>query len=689
VTASLLLASFSGLAQTACALSSTITTVHQEGLAEPAGNIILTCSGGAAGSLVSLQLFVTTNANITNRLDANGNPTGITVTGASLGSLSLSSPTLLTLSNVSYMAASSPTTITIAGLRVAPALLAGGSTLSEITASLLVIGVPPPVNTLVYLAMGKPTLLASVLNNGVPCGGSALPPTLDFPTFASTSLSSAVRITEATAGAFTPKTAGADTGLRILVNITGYGSAASVYVPDAIVGNDGTQPTSAGAFATSVFAGTYTPGGSGQLLLIRVNGADANGAGGTLAFSQPAAVTTFGSMTQVPLTSGNGSVAYEVVDSNPGLQESAQIPVFVVVPQTNCPSTLTPALSVELAPVSTVTTATMTDPIPRFVAVTPASDCTVHDDCTAFYFPQFTVSTNPITLMGSSLGAAQSALVKTGNPGEGLVYFTTSIAYQSGSGWLSVSPSSGSNPVTLQVIANPIALQPGTYTATLTVSAGAYGSFNIPVTFIVGAVGVTIQNVGNAASFTYGTVAPGSYAVLYGLNLLNATVTFNGLPATIVYNSATQINLIVPAALSGQQGAAVVAMVNGLVSNSFIVALALNAPGVFNPGIVNSDGTVNSAANPATRGSYVSIYLTGLSIIGGNTTGPVTVNFGTLTNQTTLFAGAQPTLPALDQVNVTVPASLTLTPNPVQVQVCIPGSTGQQVCSNQVPLYIQ
>jgi len=46
-------------------------------------------------------------------------------------------------------------------------------------------------------------------------------------------------------------------------------------------------------------------------------------------------------------------------------------------------------------------------------------------------------------------------------------------------------------------------------------------------------------------------------------------------------------------------------------------------------------------------------------------------------------------LPALDQVNVTVPSSLPASPNPVQVQVCIPGSTGQQVCSNQVPLYIQ
>jgi uncharacterized protein (TIGR03437 family) len=245
--------------------------------------------------------------------------------------------------------------------------------------------------------------------------------------------------------------------------------------------------------------------------------------------------------------------------------------------------------------------------------------------------------------------------------------------------------------VTLQVMANPVNLAPGTYTATLTVSAGSYGKGTIPITFVVGPTGVTIQNVGNAASYQYGTVTAGSYAVLFGLNLsgTNVAVTFNGLPGSIVYKSATQINVIVPAALAGQQAAAVVVTADGVVSNSFTVALALNAPGVFNPGIVNYDGLVNSSTHPATRGDFVSIYLTGLTIIGGNTTGVVTANFGTLLNQSTLFAGAQPTYPALDQVNVTVPAALTLSPNPVQVQVCIPGSTGQQVCSNQVPLYIQ
>src|SRR5665213_4235483 len=688
-----LLFSFSSFAQLpTCTFNSTANSVHQEGLAERVGNITVTCSGGTVGATVSLQLFISLNANITNRVDANGAPTGIAVTGASPGTISLTSATTLNFNSTNYTVTAAPTVITISGIRVAVASLSNGSAPSTVIATLAGIGGAQfPVNFQVIVAIAQPTLLASLVNNGVPCGGSAPPATLDFPTIASTSVSSTLRITEATSTSFTPKDAGADNGMRILVKISGYGSGASVYVPDAIVGNDGSTPTSAGAFASSIFAGSYTPGGAGQLLLIRVNGADSNGAGGTLAIPQPVAAATFGTVTQVPLTNGNGTVAYEVVDANANFQESAQIPVFVVVPQTSCPTTLTPTLSVQLAPVSTVSVATTTDPIPRFVAVNPALDCTAKMDCTAFYFPQFTVDTTPISLTGSSLGGVQSASVKTGNLGSGMLNFTTSIAYQSGSGWLSVSPGSGVNNATLQVIANPMSLAPGTYNATVTVSAAPYGMGTIPVTFVVGPPGVTLQNVGNAASYQYGTVAPGSYAVLFGLNLsgTNVGVTFNGLPATIVYKSATQINVIVPAALGAQQAAGVVVTGDGNLSNSFKVGLALNAPGVFNPGIVNPDGSVNSATHPAARGNFVSIYLTGLSLVGGNTTGVVTANFGTLMNQSTLFAGAQPTYPALDQVNVTVPASLPSTPNPVQVQICIPGSTGQQVCSNQAPLYIQ
>jgi uncharacterized protein (TIGR03437 family) len=98
-----------------------------------------------------------------------------------------------------------------------------------------------------------------------------------------------------------------------------------------------------------------------------------------------------------------------------------------------------------------------------------------------------------------------------------------------------------------------------------------------------------------------------------------------------------------------------------------------------------SNSAVNSAGQPASRGSIVEVYLTGLS---NPLTGQVTVNIGNQTNLIPLYAGAPAALPAFDQVNVTVPASLQTT-GAVPLQVCIPGPTGQPVCSNTVNLYVQ
>ena len=683
-----------------CAAASNPALVHQEGLAERVGDLTLNCSGGTAGNSVSATLFVSLNTNITNRLDSNGLPQGITLsvstgTGAvPTGSVTLSAPSTLSVSALNYTVpsvAATPVTITLSGIRAAVASLSNGSAPAVVTATVQGTGAQFGAAQPITVAIGSPTLLQSTLNNGVPCNGSSLPATLDFTSFVSGSTSSTVRATEASQAAFSTKKPGDDSGSRILVSLTGYGSGARVFVPDAIVGNSGTTPTSAGAFGVPPSPGTYTPG-MGQLLLIRVNGADPKGAGGTLAMMPPAVGSTFSSVYEVTVANGAAFAVYEVADSNPGLIESAQFPAFVTVGQTNCPSTLTPAVAAQFAPVSAVSIATAADPLPRFMATPAASDCRQLNDCGAAYLPALSVDTAPIKLTGSSQGNKQSALIRIGNTGAGLLYFTTSVAYQSGttqSGWLTVSPASGVNNITLQAIADPSTLLAGTYNATITVNGGAYGSATVPVTFTVGAPGVTIVNIGNAASFQYGTVAPGSYAVVYGTNLAgkNVSVTFNGLPANILYDSPNQINLIVPSALGSQQGAAVIASVDGAAGNTFRVNLAANAPGIFSPGVVNfADGTVNAADHPTERGAFVTVYLTGLAI---PTTGQVTVNIGNQTNLIPSFAGAQPTLPALDQVNITVPASLPPSPNPAPLQVCIPGPAGQPVCSNQVNLYIR
>lgn len=679
-------AAASALGQT-CNFGGNNVSVHAEGLAERISDITITCTGGVAASTVSLSMFISLNTTITNRLDNNGDPIGISFTGAPLGSLRFTSPSSISLSAANYTVPGVPATpvvMTLSGIRAAIGSLPAPGIVQATVAG---VGAAFNSGAQLAVAIGGPSLLSSVVSGGVPCAGSGLPETQNFAGFAATSTSSTLRVTEASASAFATKITGDDSGTRVMIRLTGYGTGTRVFVPDAIVGNSGSTATSAGALSVGLNSGTYTPGAN-QLLFARVAGADVGGSGGAPAFAAPGGVTTFSTMTELTLTNGAGQVVYEVLDGNPAVVESAHVPVFVVVPATNCPSTLTPVLSATLGPVSTVATATKTDAIPRFISVTPGSDCSALSDCNSPFYPKLSVDQTPVSLTGTSLGDTRSASVRVGNSGAGILAFTTAVNYVSGSGWLTVSPASGANNTTLQLIADAARLAEGVYTATVTVSAGNYGSGTIPVTFTVGPVGVVVQNVGNAASFTYGTVAPGSYAVLYGLNMAgrSVAVSFNGLSATLVYTSATQINLIVPAALAGQQGAGVTVTVDGQVSNTFRVSLAQNAPGLFNPGIVNfSGGQVNTVTNPATRGEIVLVFLTGLaSPVSG-----VTVNIGGQNGITPLFAGAQGTLPALNQVNVTIPATLPSSPNPVPLQVCVPGTLGQQLCSNSVNLYIK
>src|SRR4051794_33703461 len=84
-----------------CSVSATAIPVHAEGYAEPVSNLTVSCNGGTAGATVSLTMFVSLNTPITNRLDSNGQPVGITLTGAT-GSFALSSASTINLNAVNY-----------------------------------------------------------------------------------------------------------------------------------------------------------------------------------------------------------------------------------------------------------------------------------------------------------------------------------------------------------------------------------------------------------------------------------------------------------------------------------------------------------------------------------------------------------------------------------------------------------
>ena len=130
-----------------------------------------------------------------------------------------------------------------------------------------------------------------------------------------------------------PQSAGADTGTRFLVKYSGFPTTTRLFIPDAVAGSDALQPTSGGDLNLPQAVGQYMPG-SGALVLVRVPGADATGAGGfAVAPPQGSGPVTLSSVSEVTLTNGSGYAVYEVAAANPNVQESAQFPTFIALPR--------------------------------------------------------------------------------------------------------------------------------------------------------------------------------------------------------------------------------------------------------------------------------------------------------------------------------------------------------------------
>jgi uncharacterized protein (TIGR03437 family) len=97
------------------------------------------------------------------------------------------------------------------------------------------------------------------------------------------------------------------------------------------------------------------------------------------------------------------------------------------------------------------------------------------------------------------------------------------------------------------------------------------------------------------------------------------SVLFDGTPAPLLYAGPDQINAIVPYAVSGNASTQVQIAREGRVVAGLTVPVLAAAPAIFTldssgvgPGaILNQDGSINSSANPADRGSVVVIFATG------------------------------------------------------------------------------
>jgi hypothetical protein len=150
-----------------------------------------------------------------------------------------------------------------------------------------------------------------------------------------------------------------------------------------------------------------------------------------------------------------------------------------------------------------------------------------------------------------------------------------------------------------------------------------------------------IFGVVNSASYVQGTVTPGEIVTIFGTGLGPATlalfnpsappipvslpatgpataVTINGIPAPLIYTSATQIAAIVPYNGAGSSASVVVTYGSQPPSLAFTLGVAATNPGLYtlassgqgqgavlNYNAATADYTVNSVALPAAKGSIV------------------------------------------------------------------------------------
>jgi uncharacterized protein (TIGR03437 family) len=660
------------------------------------GDILLQCSGSNPGAVLTGNLSVVLPVAVTNRVDSN-NQTTDAVISADLGGGPVPLPiqgqisgNILTFPGLNLtVPASGSFSIRISNVR-GDVYQLGATNTTPVRANLTYAG--PSSITInqasPVVAYAQSGLLTTLYDRGaITCVGSALPSTLTLANlFAQGTNFASARLTEGFAAAFQPRGSGDDTGTRLLLKYSGFPAGAQLYVPDMIAGSTAAVPTAGGDLGVPQNVGQYVPG-SGTLLLVRVPYAGPDGSGYPVGAPTGTGPVALNSVSPVSLSNGSGYVVYEVVDANPNLRESAQIPTFIGMPANTTPATANE--TVTLAPVSTVTTASTSAPIPRFWAVAPASDCTPLGDCSAGYFPQLTVPVaGPIQLTAIAGGAMTSAqgYIPVRNAAGGTMPWTVTVNYTNGSGWLSVGPMSGINNGSVLVIALPQSLAAGTYQANIVIDAGALaGSVTVPVTLTVspapgtgtgtgtgtstgssgtGSTGtsggttttptpsVTVSRIVNAATFASTPLVAGSLGTAIGTNLSgkNVAVTFDGTAATLLYVGATQINFQVPATLAGKNSSTMVVTVDGVSSAPQTVILAPAWPAIFAGGVLNQDYSANAAATGARAGSYISIWATGIP--DGAT---VSVQIGNRQNLVPAYAGPAPDVTGVQQVNVAIP----------------------------------
>ncbi len=494
------------LAAADCNLTSAPTPMLAGGLAEPLGDLVLRCSFGAPGSALQGMLILGVDEKLANQVDDQGHVLGITVSVGDTLPVQLPGTTASSQNGQAVLISGIDTsfdalgevTLRVGGLRAATA--------AKVQAGLGLAGTP-------YLNIHPPLVTA-----GYSVGSflTTTPDTLLQPNYgglAGLDLSAAiakmdpnltVRVTESDWAAFHPKLGLDTTGTRISVRFPGFPQGSRVFAPDAIAGSNAETPTTSGWFGTAANPGSYVLSSPAwpTFLLVRVQTPSADGSGGRLAW-QPVAGSN--SLAGSPireadyLPDGSPYFIYEVLDANPLIQESAQIPLYAFAGATpdNWPIAVRAALRLEPVPAAGAGTAAglTTIPTPRYSgAATTGPDCTLLLDCAAKWFPELRVQPNsaPTRVMPSDSSPRQGFLALT-NVGGGVALWTASVEYgRRLGGWLRLAFTTGAiaDRIGLTYSFAPIALRPGMYQANIVFTQtnapdGSRPSVSQPVELIV------------------------------------------------------------------------------------------------------------------------------------------------------------------------------------------------------------
>jgi uncharacterized protein (TIGR03437 family) len=227
------------------------------------------------------------------------------------------------------------------------------------------------------------------------------------------------------------------------------------------------------------------------------------------------------------------------------------------------------------------------------------------------------------------------------------------------------------------------------------------GLFAVPL--LLAAQTPRITAVVNAANYADGPVTPGMIVTLFGTNIGPPTLTnlavgpdgivvselaatrvlFEGVPAPLIYVSATQSAAVVPYGMAARVLVNVQVEYQGQRSESIVKMVAPVSPGIFaldasgrgGGAIVNPNGTINTPSNPAQPGDTVLVYFTGEGLVrdevpsGGIATGALFTR-ATFSAEiggrpaTVFYTGAAPgNVFGFAQANITVPMDLTASGN--------------------------